>query len=478
MAVVPSARACARALILSFLAAGAAAGGLAAQLTVPGELPDDFFADADLPPRWSCRQPGERGGGRTGQPQRLLPRGRVGGRLQERGWRAHLAPNLRRPAGAVDRRAGDRTLRRQRGVGGDRRVVHPLQRLHRQRRVPLHRRGPHLAAHGARGDGKDRAHRHPSRRPGTRVRRGGGPPLRPAAGARALPHHRRRGELGAGALLRRELGRDRRGDGSHQPAHPLRRDLADADLDLGARERRPGKRALDQPRRGRQLDPAGGRRAAPGHHGPDRPRHDRGGSGPGLRAHRNQLQPGVRGAGGARGHAVAVRRRGALLDDGQRRSRAGAAAPLLLAHGGRARRRRRGALHVHRAHALAGRRCFLRGHLGRRQPRHVDRSARPGAHDHRQRPGSAHLHQPGAQLVPSAPAHRPDVPRPHRHPGALQPVRQPPGRALHRRALQHAHGGRDPGGGVEVRGRLRDRVRHPRHGDQRRHLVGVLRGHP
>ena len=175
---------------------------------------------------------------------------------------------------------------------------------------------------------------------------------------------------------------------------------------------------------------------------------------------------------------MAVRRRRALLEDGQRRSRAGAASALLLPHGGRARRRRRGALHVHAAHALAGRGRVIRGDLRRRQPRHVDRPARPGPHDHRQRPGGARLHQPGAQLVPAAPAHRADVPRACRYPGSLQPVRQPPGRALHRRAVQHADGRRDPGGGVAVGGRLRDGVRHPGHGDQRRHLVGVLRGHP
>ncbi len=61
--------------------------------------------------------------------------------------------------------------------------------------------------------------------PDTRLRRRAGRRLRPDEGSRCLPLDRRRHDLDAGALRERDDRRVRTGDGSDQPAHPLRGDV-------------------------------------------------------------------------------------------------------------------------------------------------------------------------------------------------------------------------------------------------------------
>ena len=66
-----------------------------------------------------------------------------------------------------------------------------------------------------------------------RVRVRARPRLRSAAGARRVPHRRRRQDLAADAVRRREHRLLRHRDGRAQPAHPLRRHVAARDPHLG-----------------------------------------------------------------------------------------------------------------------------------------------------------------------------------------------------------------------------------------------------
>ena len=90
--------------------------------------------------------------------------------------------------------------------------------------------------------------------PGHRARLRARPRLRPAAGARRLPHDRRRQDVDARAVRRREHRLLRHRDGSEQPAHPVRRHVAARDPHLGARERRAGQRPVQVARRRRDVD--------------------------------------------------------------------------------------------------------------------------------------------------------------------------------------------------------------------------------
>ena len=119
------------------------------------------------------------------------------------------------------------------------------QHLDRLGRLQVHRRRQELDEDGARQHRPHLAHRRAPDQPGHRLRRGAGPPVRAAAGARHLPDHRRRQDLGARAVRERQHGRVRSGDGSEQSADPLRRHLADRDPHLGPDERRRGQRHLD-----------------------------------------------------------------------------------------------------------------------------------------------------------------------------------------------------------------------------------------
>ena len=88
--------------------------------------------------------------------------------------------------------------------------------------------------------------------PGHRARVRARPRLRAAAGARRVPHHRRRQDLGARAVRRREHRLLGHRDGSDEPAHALRRHVAARDPHLGPRERRPGQRPVHVARRRRR----------------------------------------------------------------------------------------------------------------------------------------------------------------------------------------------------------------------------------
>ena len=109
---------------------------------------------------------------------------------------------------------------------------------------------------GARTDGAHSPARHPSDQSRHRLRLRAGAFVRSAAGARRLPHHGRRRELGAGALRGREhrvLGhRPRPG----QPAQPVRRDVAARDPHLRPHQRRTRRRPARLPRRRRHLGEA------------------------------------------------------------------------------------------------------------------------------------------------------------------------------------------------------------------------------
>ena len=83
-----------------------------------------------------------------------------------------------------------------------------------------------------------------------------------AAGARRLPHHRRRQPLGARAVRRREHRLLRPLDGREEPAHDLGRHVAGRDAPVGDAQRRPGQRRLRLARRRRDVDEGRGRRPA------------------------------------------------------------------------------------------------------------------------------------------------------------------------------------------------------------------------
>ena len=130
-------------------------------------------------------------------------------------------------------------------LGGDGGGLHPIERLDRKRGVPLNGRRRNLASHGARGE---RPHRtDPDRPPGPELclRRGARALVRSAAGARRVPDARRRRDVGAGALRRREQRRGRPGHEPGKPPDPVRCHMADADLDLGSGERGARQRTLE-----------------------------------------------------------------------------------------------------------------------------------------------------------------------------------------------------------------------------------------
>ena len=85
---------------------------------------------------------------------------------------------------------------------------------------------------------------------------------RPAAGARRLPHDRRRQALGARAVRGREHRLLRPHDGSEQPAHARRGHVAGGDAHVGHVQRRPGQRRLHLARRRHHVDARRGPRTA------------------------------------------------------------------------------------------------------------------------------------------------------------------------------------------------------------------------
>ena len=147
-------------------------------------------------------------------------------------------------------------VRSERRLGRHRRGEDPLAHLARAGRLQVDGRGQDVGAHGAREDRAHSAHRHPSTgsQHGPRLRARSR--LRSAAGARRLPHDRRRHDVDEGPLRRREHRLLRPRDGSEEPARAVRRDVAARDQDMGTHERRAGRRTLRLARRRRDVDSA------------------------------------------------------------------------------------------------------------------------------------------------------------------------------------------------------------------------------
>ena len=132
--------------------------------------------------------------------QHLLPRLRVGRRVEVDRRRPDVRADLRRPARRRDRRHRRRRQRSQHRLGRHRRVVgHPLQRRHGRRRLRLEGRRQDLEEHGPEGDRPHLARHHPSDRPQHRLRLRDRPPDRTAGRARRVQDDRRRRQLAARA---------------------------------------------------------------------------------------------------------------------------------------------------------------------------------------------------------------------------------------------------------------------------------------
>ena len=98
--------------------------------------------------------------------------------------------------------------------------------------------------------------------PDRRARRGAWARVRSAAGARHLPHDRRRQDVGASVLFVNDsTGARRRAARSDQSAHPVRGIVADRDPHVGTRERRRGERHLEVDRRRHHMEAPRGPRS-------------------------------------------------------------------------------------------------------------------------------------------------------------------------------------------------------------------------
>ena len=171
-------------------------------------------------------------------------------------------PDLRRPAGAVDRIARRGALRSQHRVGGHRRGQDPQPHLARPGHLQVDGRRQDVDADGSRADRTHPATGRPSHESRHRARLRARPRLRSAGGARRVPHDRRRRHLDEDALHRREQRLLGHRDGPDESAHPVRRHVDARDPHLGSRQRRPGQRALHVARRRRDVDAAAGSRPA------------------------------------------------------------------------------------------------------------------------------------------------------------------------------------------------------------------------
>ena len=162
-----------------------------------------------------------------------------------------------------DRRARGRALRAQHGVGGHRRGLgDSRQRRHGQRNLQVHRCRQYLGQHGPARVRPNRPHHRASGESRHRLRLRAGAGDRTAAGARRLPHHRRRRALGARTVRRRERRLLGSVAGCARPAHPDRRHVAGGDAHLGRVERRPRQRNVYLPRRRNDMAAPGGTRPA------------------------------------------------------------------------------------------------------------------------------------------------------------------------------------------------------------------------
>ncbi len=182
----------------------------------------------------------------------------------------------------------------------------PEQRLRRRRHLQIHRRGQDLDPHGARENRPHRPHRHPPRQSRYRSCCGPRPLLRTPGGARRLSEPPTAARPGSGSSSSTRTPGLPTGHGPEQSAHPLRRHVADADLDLGTAERRAGKRPLPLERRRRDLGAADRKGLTEEPLGEGGPRHDAPRFGPHLRPHRNQLQRRLRRARRSPGCSLAI----------------------------------------------------------------------------------------------------------------------------------------------------------------------------
>ena len=240
--------------------------------------------------------------------------------MEDRRRRDHLAARDRRLRRHLLRRRGGRLRGRpERRLRGHGRTLDPRGHdLPRRRRLPLHRRGADVDAHGARAHADHLPHPDPSPGSRPRLRRGAGLPLLAHPGARHLPVAGRRGELGTPPPRGREHGRRRSGDGPHQPAHPLRRHVGSRPRAVVHPQRRTRFRLLEVDGRRRHL--GGDQRGSSGDDGEDGDRRLPGGPGPGVGADRG---------GRGRGRRLPLGRRRRELDAGEFRAPAARAGMVL-----------------------------------------------------------------------------------------------------------------------------------------------------
>ena len=157
----------------------------------------------------------------------------------------HLGARLRRPAGGIHRRARRRDVGPQRRLGRHRRGQDPQPHLAGAGHLQVHRRAArHGRLMGLEQTGRIPASRHRPEEPGRRAGLRAWPRVRPAAGARGLPHGGWREDVDEDPLRRREHRLLRHRHGPQQPAHPLRGDVAARDSHLGQDERRTRRRPL------------------------------------------------------------------------------------------------------------------------------------------------------------------------------------------------------------------------------------------
>ena len=317
--------------------------------------------------------------GVVGPAQRLLLRRHRRRHLEEHRQRRHLDQRLRRPARhRLGRRDRGRAVRPQRGLRRHGRGLHPRQRVARRRRLQVGRRRAHVEARRAcatrgRSAASASIRAIPTSSTSPRSATRSGPTTSAACSARATAARPGSGCCSSndstGAV---DLCMD-----PQQPARALRHHLAGAPHAVEPGERRRGQRAVEVDRRRRHLDAPHRRGTAQGAVGPHR-RH-------GLAA---PTRPRVGDDRGRRRRRLPLRRRRPHVAARQRGAQPAPARLVLHAHLRRPQERRRGVRAQRRsscARATAAARSAPIAHAARRQPRPVDRSRRPAAHDRGQR---------------------------------------------------------------------------------------------
>ena len=171
----------------------------------------------------------------------------------------HWDADLRRAAGVVDRRARRRAVRSEHRLGRHRRSVHPQQHLGR-RRASTSRPTPARPGRSW-GSSRPAASRgssiHPTN-PNVVLACALGPRLRAAAGARRVPHDRRRQDVGRVLFVDENTGCSDLAMDPNNPRILFAGHVAARDPHLGPRERRARQRPLHVARRRRDLDAAQG----------------------------------------------------------------------------------------------------------------------------------------------------------------------------------------------------------------------------